>query len=164
MPSDTSTDLDRAHASTVATQHAEQELLRFMQMTDDEVKNLDPESTARAMLLELLEAETLDELIGSRDTVGGENYIGQPFTLLRVKFQPSQYEGDGPGFYVVLNVVTADGEKLAITSSARQIMLSAWKMRDRGWLPVEGLQIQQTKRPTAAGYFPQWLERAPAGF
>lgn len=163
MPSNETTDVDRARPSHVARVDGEKELQRFLTMTDAEVNDLDPEDASVAIIAEVLAADTLDDLIGSRDTVSSKNYVGVPFTLTAVKFQRSTLDGEGPGFYAVLSGADADGQKVVITSGARQIMAQAWKMRDKGWLPAD-VQVGQSARPSAAGFFPQWLERAPAGF
>ena len=121
----------------------------------------DPETVQAEMDARVLSAESVDDLFGERaEALHAKDYIGRPFLLSGIAgWRPSDQPDGGPVF-VVLDIVTADGEKRVMTTGARAIMLRVAKASQEGWLPLWVRVVEDP--PTAAGYRPLNLARAEA--
>lgn len=120
---------------------------------------VDPEQAARRIAQRDIAANSLDELLGTSDTISGRDYVNRPFTLLSVEWQPSEIDGDGLPFYAVLHGVNLDGEAITITTGAITVVRKVAIMDCRAWFPAA---VKITKGPkTDAGYEPLDLVKAP---
>ena len=120
----------------------------------------DPEEIRRRIDQQLLEAESLDDLLGGgSEVISAKQYLGKPFQLLSVDFRPSDYEeGEGLPFYVVAQIATAAGERQALSCGARSVVQKMALAASKGWLPA-WVKIVEGKA-TAAGYKPLDLAKA----
>lgn len=136
---------------------------RFLAAAEGETTEVDADRQALNIIGRILNATTVDDVLGGRIAIHARDMLGEPFTLLGVRFNESTIDGDGPAFYAVLEAVDPEGEPMAITCGARNVMAQAWKLKDMGALPV-AVMIQQSDRQTKAGYRVMWLEAVPEGF
>ena len=121
----------------------------------------DPEQVAKRIESRILNADSEAALFGSDQVLHAQDYIGQPFQLMKVEWRTS--DQGGLPFYVVLTILTPDGEILPMTTGARTVMLKVARADQIGAVPSAGwLRITKSDKPTEAGNFPLDIESAPA--
>jgi len=126
-----------------------------------EFKTVDPNEVARRIAVRDLEANSLDELLGGSESevISGRNYIGKPFTLVRVEWQKSDDKYDaGLPFYAVCHIVTLDGEPKVLTTGATTIVRKLAKIDYENWYPAKLKIVKGDK--TDAGFEPLDLAKA----
>lgn len=136
---------------------------RFLSAADAEVTELDADAVSMQIIGRILQATSVDDVLGGAGAIHARDYLNTPFALTGVRFNRSDIAGDGPGFYALLEGADADGVPVVITCGARNVIAQAWKLRDMDALPLR-VQIAESERPTAAGYKVMWLEKAAASF
>lgn len=136
---------------------------RFLAAADTEVQERDPDQVAMDIIRRILDAETVDDVLGGAGAIHARDFLGRPFMLADVRFNQSSFESAGPAFYALLEGADTDGQKVVITCGARNVIAQAWKLRDMGATPI-AVQIVESQRETAAGFKPMWLEAAPKSF
>lgn len=136
---------------------------RFLEAAQGQEFEINPEQVQIDIIARILNATTPDEILNRSGAIPAREYLNTPFTLTGIKFNDSTYDAIGPDFYAILEGVTPDGEKLAITCGARSILAAAWKLNDVGALPI-AVEIKQSAKPTSAGFYVMWLEAAPKSF
>lgn len=124
---------------------------------------LDNEQIAAAMLARKLGATTVEELGGTGDLDDVESIYGRPIKVMGVGVRNSdeQYEGK-LGIYVVLNVVTAEGETLAVSSGATDVVCTSIKVAELDRLGKDWWTIAPASGKTAAGFTPVNMTLATA--
>lgn len=135
----------------------------FMAAAENTDLEMSADDISEAIIKRILASTSVDEVLGGAATTPAKDVLGKPFTLTGCHFNRSGIEGDGPGFYAVLDMVTTDGEKLAVTCGAGNVLAQAWKLVQLGALPI-AVTINQSPKPTANGYHVMWLEAAPKSF
>lgn len=124
---------------------------KFMEGSDD------PERTALLITAQILNATTPEEVLSSSEAIGLRQHLDQPFELISVDFQRSEFE-QGQPFYTVMHAVDpASGEKLVLTTGARKITAQVFQLARKDWLP-QVVVCKQATRPTRDGYYPLRLE------
>jgi hypothetical protein len=124
---------------------------------------LDSRSAALSIAQSILDTDDIEALLeGETDSeiLNGDDYIGEPFTLLGIHgVGKSRYEDSPLPYFLILDVklMGTDGEQLMTTGSTN-VVATAIKLREAGALP-RVLKIIQTSQPTGAGYYPQWLRK-----
>ena len=136
---------------------------RFLTAADNADLEMSADDISEAIIKRILSSETVAEVLGGAATTPAEDMLDRPFMLTAVHFNKSGIEGDGPGFYAVLDGATTDGEKVAVTCGGRNVLAQAWKLAQMKALPV-AVKISRSPKPTANGYHVLWLEAAPQGF
>ena len=136
---------------------------RFLAAPDDTADELDPAHVSIDIIGRILNATTVDDVLGGAGAVHARDFLGIPFVLTGVRFNRSDFGDDGPAFYALLEAANDDGERVVVTCGARNVIAQAWKLRDMGALPVK-LVLQESDRPTKRGYKVMWLEKAPTQF
>jgi hypothetical protein len=136
---------------------------RFLAAPDDVADELDPAQVSLDIIGRILNATTVDDVLGGGGATPARDFLGVPFTLTGVRFNRSDFGEAGPAFYALLEGADTDGVKVVITCGARNVIAQAWKLRDMGALPV-ALQLAESDRTTKRGYKVMWLEKATAGF
>lgn len=136
---------------------------RFLAAADDDNLVDDPTNVTLDIIGKILGATSADEVLGREEATHARDMIDTPFALTGVKFNRSTFDGDGPAFYAVLSGASEDGENVAVTCGARNVIAQAWKLADLDALPIK-VVIRQSAKPTAAGYHVMWLEAAPGTF
>jgi len=121
----------------------------------------DPETVAKRIEQRIIDAESPAALFGTDQVMHAQDYLGQPFQLLKAEWRPS--DQGGLPFYAVLTICTTDGEVFPMTTGARTVMLKVAKADQAGWLPMtDWLRIVKSDKPTEAGNYPLDIEAAPA--
>jgi len=124
----------------------------------------DPETVGRRIDARIIEADSLAALLGNDTVLHAQDYLNQPFQLLKVEWRPSD-QPNGLPFYAVLTIADTDGEVMPMTCGARTVMLKAAKMDAAGWLDERPwVRIVKSDKPTEAGNYPLDLQAAPAPF
>lgn len=136
---------------------------RFLSAADEGALDIDPDQVSIDIIARILEATSVDDVLGGGSLTHAREFLNVPFTLTNVRFNKSQYDGEGPAFYAVLEGADPQGEKVLVSCGARNVIAQAWKLRDMDALPVQ-VQLAEAERPTAAGYKVMWLEKAPRPF
>lgn len=136
---------------------------RFLAAAEEQTAETNPDEVALDIIRRVLDANTVDDVLGGAGAIHARDYLGRPFALRAVKFNRSNYDGAGPQFYAVLEGADENGEKVVITCGARNVLAQAWKLDDMGALPVQ-VQLEEAPNPTEAGYRPMWLAKAERAF
>lgn len=123
----------------------------------------DPEAVSLAIIDRILNASSLDEILGQPEVTHSAEMIDVPFELVDVRWSKSGFDS-GPGFYAMLEGVTAaNGDKVTISCSAQTVMAQAFAMKEKGFLPAS-VVLRRAKTPTASGFYPLHLEPVPPPF
>jgi len=136
---------------------------RFLAAGDDAGAELNADEVTVDIIGRILNATSVDDVLGGQEATHARDFLGQPFVLTGVRFNRSDFDGTGPSFYALLEGADENGERVTITCGARNVIAQAWKLSDMGALPVK-LVLQESDRPTRAGYKVMWLDKAPASF
>lgn len=122
----------------------------------------DPHAIQLQIIARILESEDADAVFQGRKAVGGKDVLDRPFTVKDVTWHKSAFtEGEGlPVFCVIHADMLDDGEQIAITSGAANVMAQVFALNKLGQLRNEKMKFAEAEKPTAAGYRPQWLVRA----
>jgi len=123
----------------------------------------DANTAAADIVARILAAEDASEVSDAAGgaTVAAADVIGTPFVLKGVRFQPSTVEGPegSPTVYALVEAVDANGEPALITTGARTALAQLLKLDQLEAFPTkQAWRFVQADRPTAAGFYPVWLE------
>lgn len=136
---------------------------RFLAAADEGSLDASADQTSIDIIARILKATTAADVLGREDVIHARDIADEPFTLLGVKFNRSEFDGAGPQFYALLDATNADGEALKITCGAKNVIAQVWRLADLGALPCD-VVLKESSKPTAAGYKVMWLEAAPTSF
>lgn len=136
---------------------------RFLAAADTEVSEVDPDQVSLEIIGRILKATSVDDVLGGGGATHARDFLDVPFTLTGVRFNRSDFGDNGPAFYALLEGADRNGEPVLVTCGARNVIAQAWKLRDMGSLPVQ-VEIQESERPTAAGYKVMWLAKPTKSF
>lgn len=126
---------------------------------DDTPEFIDPEQASRDIVMQILNAESIDAVLDMAGTTPCEEILDRPIEIRAARAMRSAFE-QGATMYLLLDVVDLDtSEALKVTCGARNVMAQLYRITQIGKLPVRG-RICQSDRPTAQGYYPLWLKRA----
>lgn len=116
---------------------------------------LDNEQIAAAMLARKLNATTVEELGSSAELDKIETVYGRPVRIMGVGFRNSDESLDSPlGIYVVLNLVTAEGENITTSTGALDVLVTAAKVAELDQLGKHWWVIAPAAKKTGAGFTP----------
>ncbi len=116
----------------------------------------DPMQTARAIIDRILASESAEQVFQGQQAVSGREVLQRPFTLRGARWHRSRFEGGLPVFAVLDAEFLDDGERLAVTTSAGNVMAQVYGLIRLGALPTR-VKIVESEHETAQGYRPQWL-------
>lgn len=136
---------------------------RFLAAADEGQLDANPDQVAIDIIAKILNAETTADVLGGGGATHARDYLDTPFTLTGLHFNESTFEGQGPNFYAILEGADENGERVAVTCGARNVIAQAWKLADMGSLPI-AVVIKQSAKATSAGFHVMWLEAAPKSF
>lgn len=121
----------------------------------------DPQQVQLQIIARILASEDADTVFGGRKAVAGKDVLDRPFVVHNVNWHKSAYsEGGLPVFCVIDAEMLDDGERVAITSGAANVMAQLFQLNRLGQLKNEKMKFAEAEKPTAGGYRPQWLVRA----
>lgn len=106
----------------------------------------DEASIAEGFVTAILEAQTPGEAFSVSEATPVEQVLQETVKLLDASFMPSSIEDSGGTVYVVCSVVNAVGDKLAVTTGARNVVAQMYKAVMEGWFPQWGAFIEVGKQ------------------
>ena len=117
--------------------------------------------TEQEMVTDILNKDSLEDILGGSTAVGLQSMLGVPFTIHRVDLRESDYADGLPAFAVIHAFLDETNEARVITTGSSVVVAQCISMHRGGHLPQRVVGIQATKA-TAKGYFPLRLGQAPA--
>ena len=93
----------------------------------------DPEAVSARIQKEIMTA-SLDELLGERVVLKGQEHLNEPFEFRGVQWRPSDEEGHP--FYALFTVADANGEVHLMSCGATTVMLKAARISQLGGFPL----------------------------
>lgn len=122
----------------------------------------DDGSGAERIVLQLLDAETIDDLNAPWEGSSGRSLAGRTLRINGVTQRPSQFE-DGAGVFLVADAFDAKtGERCTLTTSALSVVIQLAQCHVRGWFPIVA-EVVMADRPTERGFYPYHLKVLAVG-
>lgn len=125
----------------------------------DQMAETDPEESTRAILARILSAQTAEEVLATQDVIHAQDIIGEGINATGVKWQRSEHQQSSSCYAVITGQRIADQSNVVVTCGARQVMMMLLKLRMLDAFP-QRIRIAKKSKPTAAGYYPLFLEPA----
>lgn len=117
---------------------------------------------AESIVLQLLNAQTVDDLNAPWEATNGRALNGKRLKINGVTQRPSSYE-DGAGIFLVADAWDAKtGEQATFTTSALSVVIQLARAHQLGLFPVIA-DVVVAERPTARGFYPYHLRIVAAG-
>lgn len=114
--------------------------------------DVNPTDTHRQIIEEIMESQSLDDLLANEEPEDIKNYVGRVITIRDFSVNDSEFE-DGAPIYVALKVTDEEtGERRVITTGEQNIMAQVITAKERGWLPLKCRPFQST-RPNRHGRY-----------
>ena len=118
----------------------------------------DPTEVQRQIVARILAAESADDVLSSQSTTAATDLVGVPLQVANVRWMQSRVKDAAIPVFALIDAVRGDdGSKVLVTCGAIQVMAQLVKLQKLGAFPID-LKIVQKDTPTAAGYYPLWLE------
>lgn len=117
----------------------------------------DPEEISREIVMQLLAAESDEELEAVGSAVGWRDLQGVPVEIRGFRWRPSSYEEGAPVFFIVQGIRMDNGDQVILTTGARNVLAQLCNMAKRGTLVGAVRVLRESEKPTARGYRPLWL-------
>jgi hypothetical protein len=120
----------------------------------------DPEVISRQILMQLLDAETDEELESFGEATGWKTLLGVPVEIHNFTWRPSNYDEGAAVFFVVQGTRLDSAERVVLTTGSQNVLAQLCNLAKRGRIPgairmiVEGSETRQ-------GYRPLWLKTPP---
>ena len=119
-------------------------------------------SGGEAIILQLLNAATVDDLNAPWEGTSGRNLAGKRLEIRGVSQRPSTF-AEGAGIFLVADATdTATGEAATFTTSAVAVVIQLARVHQLGMFPVIA-EVVVADRPTAKGFYPYHLRILAAG-
>jgi hypothetical protein len=114
--------------------------------------DVNPTDTHRQIIEEIMEAQTLDDLLANEEPEDMVNFVGRVIIIRDYSINDSDF-AEGAPIYVALKVTDEEsGERRVITTGEQNIMAQVITAKERGWLPLKCRPIQST-RPNRHGRY-----------
>lgn len=121
----------------------------------------DPNEISREIIMQLLAAETDEQLESFGAAVGWRELEGVPVEIRGFRWRRSDFE-EGAAVYVIVNATRLDnGEAVVLTTGSANVMAALSNMARRGTL-IGAVRVLERGEKTKAGYYPLWL-KTPEG-
>lgn len=121
-----------------------------------EVSVLDAEQVTNEIVENILNADTVDEILAAA-TGGGVDMTDVPQTVLEFSLAKSRFPGLG-AFAVVTSIRQDTGEKVVWTSGSTSVVAQLYAFQSKGLLPVENVKLES--KATASGNDVNYLTKA----
>ena len=122
----------------------------------------DDGSGAERIVLQLLSAQTIDDLNEPWEATSGRSLAGKRLSIRGVTQRPSQFD-DGAGVFLVADAVDAKtGDIATFTTSAVSVVLQLAVAHKLGMFPIVA-DVVVADKPTARGFYPYHLRVIAAG-
>lgn len=111
---------------------------------------------ALGIVAQIMNASSVEDLDSAWDTVEAEELLGVKQIITNARYAMSDYE-DGLGIFLVIDAINvATGEAFIWTTGSVSVVAQIVKAHHAGWFPLACI-LQQAKKPTKDGNFPQHL-------
>jgi hypothetical protein len=115
-----------------------------------------------AIVRQLLDAQTIDDLNAPWEGTSGRNLNGKRLEIRGVTQRPSSFN-EGAGIFLVADATdTKTGEASTFTTSALSVVIQLARAYQLGLFPIIA-DIVVAERPTARGFYPYHLRIVAAG-
>lgn len=122
----------------------------------------DPAEVQRQIVARILSAETADDVLKPQNTTAAEDMVGVPLHISAVRWMQSRVKDAAiPVFALIEGTRGDDGSSVIVTCGAVQVMAALLRLSSIGALTSQPVVITRKDTPTAAGYYPLWLEGVP---
>lgn len=120
----------------------------------------DPDAVAKSIVQKILDMDDVDQILSGNigGVVHAEDLLDTPVTVTDVRYNKSDH-ADGLGFYAICDATKSDGTEIVFSIGSMNAMAQLFRLQSLDALPVT-LKIVQSKKQTASGYYPMWLEKA----
>lgn len=120
----------------------------------------DPAEISREIIMQLLSAETDEELEQVGSAIGLRDLLGVPIQLHGFKWRPSSFEEGQRVFFVVFATRLDTGERIVATTGSGNVLAQLCNRARRGTLLNAVVKAVQADRDTKQGFRPYWLVSA----
>ena len=122
----------------------------------------DDGSGAERIVVQLLNAKTIDDLNEPWEATSGRALAGKRLSIRGVTQRPSQFD-DGAGIFLVADAIDAKtGDIATFTTSAVSVVLQLAVAHKLGMFPILA-DVVVADKPTARGFYPYHLRVIAAG-
>jgi hypothetical protein len=123
----------------------------------------DPEEISREILMQLLAAESDEELV-QQEAIGWRELKGVPIEISGFRWRPSEFDTDEEGnkqerslYFIVFGFRCDTGESVTMTVGSKNVLAQLINMARRRTIPGAIWAYEQSATKTARGYTPSWL-------
>ena len=103
----------------------------------------DPIKAAREVVQSILDAETVDDVLSETQVTHARDMLDVPFVALAFRLHRSDFGGDGPGVFAVIDGATKDGDKLTITCGARNVIAQLYRIAELNGFPRPVMLVER---------------------
>lgn len=123
----------------------------------------DPEQMSREIVLQLLGAESDEELEQFGNATGWRELEGTAVEIRGFRWRPSSFDEGGASVYLVVNATRLDtGDPIVLTTGSLNVMAQLANMARRGTLVGAVRELVRSEKPTQRGFYPLWLKTPDA--
>jgi len=139
----------------IATLDILKEILRGnAQLSDYSFAKASGSDAQKDILERILNASDDDEAENIGQALGWQNYLGQPMGILSFRPAPSEKEGDGPPFYLLVDIKNMiSGDELTVSIGSWGVIAQLINLAERGKIPG-AIRILEKGEETKAGRNP----------
>jgi hypothetical protein len=121
----------------------------------------DPAEISREIMMQLLAAESDEELQNFGNAQGWRELEGTPILLKNFKWRPSSYDEGGPIYVVVQGTRLDTGEQVILTTGSGNVLAQLSNLARRGKLGEKDCvwKLERAAKETQRGYRPLHLEK-----
>lgn len=122
----------------------------------------DPEAISREIMLQILRAETDEDMLAIGSATSWQELLGIPVELRKFHWLPSRYDQGAKVFFVVTGTRLDTGENVVLTTSGQNVLAQLINLQRRDRFPSVW-RLVESEKETARGFKPLWLEKVEAG-
>jgi hypothetical protein len=121
----------------------------------------DPQEISREIMMQLLSAESDEELQNFGNAVSWRELLGVPVHIKGFRWRPSSFDEGGPVYVVVQGFRTDTGEQVILTTGAANVLAQLSNLAQRGRLgePDCVWSIEEAEKQTQRGFTPLHLAK-----
>lgn len=135
---------------------SEARLVEFLAAAQSQ-EPVDPAQAAMDIVRRILAADSVEDVLKGTPAIHAGDVVGQPLTIVGFTFNESDLKEGGPGFYMLIECVDAQGEPFKVTCGAVNVMAQLWRLGQLDAMPLRA-KITEAEKATSRGYRPMWLE------
>lgn len=121
----------------------------------------DPEAISREIMLQILQAETDEDMLAVGAATSWKDLLGVPVELRKFHWLPSRYDKGAKVFFVVTATRLDTGEDVILTTSGMNVLAQLINLQRRDRFP-SNWKLVEAEKETANGFRPLWLEPVKA--